>query len=398
MVDVSAVFVSRLATRGGPLMLLVSIALLSSFSALAEDCDAAALLKETQEASPLKGAELFVDLAACDAGVAKKAAADELARYLGGREGNGAMVAAITVGAPDAAIAWMDRIQSDEQAKAIAHLGEACAESEPIQAFFMERAETMGEDFWKQRWYRALATCPSQGVQGLLSAELDKGMGSDRSRFFAVLETFARGSADTAVPRLKSLLAEAADAEAESRIVAAFSDAAQVGSMKGVNGGAAAASVAAIVELAPELTTKGVEQARLTLRALGAEQASDELAAVRYKDARQSDGFHWGAVVVEDATCKNGKRMKRAHVADVVEPGNTWPDQLEEKVTAGAEISMELDLAAKCKGEGGVSTVVSAAPFGDAAAFKAWASETVDGLKAEEVDKFIKIDAEPIAF
>ncbi len=379
-------------------MLLVSFALLSSLPAFADACDAKALLKETQEASPLRAAELFVELAACDAGVAKKAAADELERYLGGREGNGAMVAAITVGAPDAAVAWMDRIQSDEQAKAIAHLGEACAESEPIQAFFVERAKTMGEDFWKNRWYRALATCPAEGVQALLSAELDKGMGSDRSRFFAVLETFARGSSTTAVPRLKALLAEASDAEVQSRIVAAFSDAAQVGSMSGVNGAAATASVAAIVELAPGLTTKGVEQARLTLKALGAEQASDELAAVRYQDVRQDDGFHWGAVVVEDAACKNGKRMKRAHVAEVVEPGNTWPDQLEEKVVAGAEISMELDLAARCKGEGSVTTVVSKAPFGDAAAFKAWASEAVDGLKGEEVDKFIKIDAEPISF
>ena len=382
-------------------MTLTLILSLLASVAVAEDapaCDAKALSAEMAEASPLQAAEVFQKLAACDPAKAKAAAKTALPTFLGGPEGNGAMVAAIQVGAPNPAIAWIDGLQSDERAKAIGALGEACPESTAIQGFFVNRASSMGADFWEQRWYRALAACPVPAVQELLAAELDRGMGADRSRFFAVLDTYARGSGGQAIPRLKGLLSGTQDAEAQGRIVASFAAAARVGSVEGTDTGAAAAAVAALIELSPGLQTKAIDQARLTLQALGAEQAADELAKTRYQDKVGKDGsILWGAVVLEDATCKNGKRYQRVHVAEVTEPGRTWADQLKEKVAASAGVSFELDLAAKCKGEGTQAVMVPSAPFADRAAFKAWAAETVESLKADDVQKFIRMDHDALA-
>lgn len=378
-------------------MLLSVVLSLALPLAAAEDCDAKALAAEVAEASNLMAPDKFAELAACDAAAANKIAAKEMPRFLGGAEGNRAVVAAIQIGATDPAVAWIDGLQSDERAKAIAALGEACPESEPVQDFFVNRSAALGEDFWKQRWYRALASCPVPKVQELLAAELDKGLGADRSRFFAIMETYARGSSGAAIPRLKGLLSGTKDAEAQSQIIGAFADAAQVGSVNGMDSAAGTAAVAAIVELAPGLEVKAIEQARLTLQALGAEQASDELAAVRFQGVMQEDGtFLWGTVTVEDAVCKNGKRFQRAHVAQVSEPGRTWPDQIEEKVQAAVEVVWELDLAAKCKGEGTVKVVVPPEPFAGPAEFKAWASEQVEAVKDEEAKKFIKMDQDKV--
>ena len=61
--------------------------------------------------------------------------------------------------------------------------------------------------------------------------------------------------------------------------------------------------------LAPELSNKAVEQARLTLQTLGAEAESDELAAIRYSDLKQDDGtFLWGVSAAESASCKGGNQ------------------------------------------------------------------------------------------
>ncbi len=381
-------------------MLLVAVLPLLSplFSAPAHAaCDAKAIVAEMAEASSLSAATLFVDLAACDAALAKKLAPKELPHMIGGEEGNAAMLAAIDLGATDAAVAWIDALQSDDRAKAMGALGEACPSSETVQDFFVSRAQKLGADFWTQRWYGALATCPAQKVQALLATEVDKGLGTDRARFFSVLDTYARGSGAQAIPRLKGLLAGTGDDEAQSRIVASFAEAARVGSLEGTDTAAATAATAAITELSPGLTVKGIEQARITLKSLGAEQAADELAGIRYAKLKKGDGsMLWGAVVLEDATCKNGKRMQRAHVAEVIEPGRTWSDEMEGKVRSSAEVAFTLDLAAKCKGTGTLSVKVSPEPLADTAAFKAWAGTTLDAMKAPDAAKFIRMDQDKL--
>jgi len=376
------------------LHLLVAAALPSLASA--QDCDAAALAKETAEATPMSAARAYVQLAACDAGQAKAVAGATLPRLLAGDEANQAAVAAIKAGAPDAVVGWMDGLQSDERTRAIRALGEACNENAEVQAFFVERAEKLGDKFWSDRWYRALTSCRQPGVQSILSAELDKGLGADRLRYFAVLETYARSAGADSVTRLKTIAKDIDDPEAEVNVVAAFADAARVGTPDGADAATAAAASAAIKEVAGDLTSKGVEQARMTLLALGDEQGSDDLAAVRYKAVDQGGGaFMWGAIAEEKATCKNGKVSQRMHVATVQERGNTWPDQLQDKVEAAASVNWELNLAAKCKGTGETTWHLPPAPFANEADFKSWADKLVDDKK-DDAAKFTRLDVEPL--
>ena len=99
-------------------MLLSVVLSLALPLAAAEDCDAKALAAEVAEASNLMAPDKFAELAACDAAAANKIAAKEMPRFLGGAEGNRAVVAAIQIGATDPAVAWIDGLQSDERAKA----------------------------------------------------------------------------------------------------------------------------------------------------------------------------------------------------------------------------------------------------------------------------------------
>ncbi|MEC8423777.1 MAG: hypothetical protein VX000_08370 [Myxococcota bacterium] len=227
---------------------LVTSALLFSSSAFADEgCDARKLSGTVAKDPPLAAAKVFVELAGCDAAVAKRIAGDALPRFIGGDEGNAALVAALEVGAGDAAIAWVDGLQSDERARAIDALGKACEASEAVRDFFKERKDSLGADFWSQRWYRALANCPNDEMQAILWEALDDNPDTDRTRWFAVLETASRGSGGKALPRLSGLLAKTDDAEVQSNIIGAFADASGVGSIDGVNAKAARASVEAIV-------------------------------------------------------------------------------------------------------------------------------------------------------
>jgi hypothetical protein len=376
------------------LHLLVAVAFPSLASA--QDCDAQALAAEVAEATPMSAARAYVQLAACDAGVAKEVAAETLPRLLAGDEANQAAVAAIKAGAPDAVVSWMDGLQADERSRAIRGLGEECNESVELQSFFVDRAAKLGEKFWSDRWYRALTTCRQASVQAILSAEIDKGMGVDRTRYFSVLETYARSAGPDALARLTTIAKDIDDAEAEVNVVSAFADAARVGTPDGADAATAAAASAAIKGIAGDLTKKGVEQARMTLLALGDEQGSDDLVAVRYKEADQGGGnFLWGAIAEEKATCKNGKLMQRVHVASVTERGNTWPDQLLEKVEAAAEVNWELNLAAKCKGTGETSWHVSPTPFASESEFQTWADKMTDERK-DDAAKFVRLDVEPL--
>jgi len=380
------------------LSLAFSSVLLFSAPALAgDDCDARKLAGAVAKEPPLAAAKLFVDLAGCEATVAKRVAPDALPRFIGGDEGNAALVAALEVGAAEAAIAWVDGLQSDDRARAVDALGKACAESDAVQGFFKERKDSLGADFWSQRWYRALANCPADDMQDILWSALDESPDADRTRWFAVLETASRGSGAKALARLESLLGKTEDAEVQSNIVAAFADASGVGSMDGVDAKAAKMGVEAIVKAAPSLSAKAVEQARITVGALGDEAAADALVAVRYKDLATEEGrLLWGVVVVEDAQCKNGKqRWQRATMAEAWDVGVTWPDQVRAKVEAAGPSTWPLDLADKCKAsESSVEYLISSEPFKDVAAMQAWADEAWSAKESKDARKVILLKGE----
>ena len=79
------------------------------------------------------------------------------------------------------------------------------------------------------------------------------------------------------------------------------------------------AGVDAIYGTASSLAPEALLQARTVLTSLEAEAESDELAGFMYDVHRQPDGrFMWGLVVVENATCKNGKEKQRLYLSSVV--------------------------------------------------------------------------------
>ncbi|MFT5686663.1 MAG: hypothetical protein ACI8RZ_007619 [Myxococcota bacterium] len=375
-------------------MLLYTV--IFSLDASAEDCNA--IRRELPKASPHDASGLYVKLAECDADAARRIAAATLPSILSGDEGHAAIAAAIEVGASAPAAAWLTNLQSDEQAKAVRAIGDACGDSEAIQQFFIGQATTMGDDFWNQRWYRALGACNAEPIQELLWSELDKGMEAGQSRFFGVLEAYARSAGIAAVPKLVELAQRNDDPEIEVNIIGAFTDAARVGQVGGMDQPTANKAARAIVELAPELSIKAVEQARLTLQTLGAEEEADSLAAVRYAEMKQDDGTYlWGVVAVENASCKGGKKMmQRLNFSAVSDPGNTWPDQFEEKVQASLEVAWPMDLAERCKGEGTTSLLVPSAPFATEADLKAWFDVQLEEAADPAVKKPIRMEQDPL--
>ncbi len=377
--------------------LLLATALLIS-PASAQDCDAKALIKELGAASPVQVAPLFVQLAECDPAAAKKVAPEQLPRILPGPDGDAAAVAAVDVGAGDSLITWTDAMISKDRSRTIAALGEACDSHEAVKTFLLGAQERLGDKFWTERWFRSLGSCSGPEVGAVLAAELDKGTGADKTRYFGVLEAYARSQGAAAVPKLEELMSNFSDQEGQTLLVNAFPDAAQVGSTEGMDAKAAEAAVAALERLAPSLTPKAVEAARVALQSLDAEEAADNMAGERFRNVRQEDGgLLWAAVAVETSPCKKGTQTwRRVHSSQVTGMGNTWPDQLLEKVEASAGSAWEFSLGAKCKAEAEIRWIIPAEPFADEAAASAWLKLQQAELDQNPVDKQWKLPHEPL--
>lgn len=380
-------------------MLVLSV-LLSSLTASAQDINCNDLRRDIAKANPTQVGDMFVTIATnCEPSAAARSVS-QLSRAIPNEGGRAAAVEAVKLGYGTIATEWIGGLQPDDRAKAIRGLGEACTDSEKVQDFFISSASTMGDDFWNDRWYRALGVCNAVPIHDLLWGELDKGIGTDRTRFFGVLEAYARSAGAAAVPQLVELAKRnAQDAEAQVNIVNAFADAAQVGSVKGMDQGTAQRATRAIVALAPDLKIKAVEQARITLTALGSELESDQLAAVRYKKLEQADGFVWGAVLNETASCKGGKKvMQRLHWSRAVDDdGSIWPDQALEAIQSAAEVAWTTDLAARCRGEGTLDYRVSDKPFATDDELKAWVDEQIEELTNPDAKKVIKMDQDDLS-
>lgn len=377
---------------------LVTLALMAQSHAAG--CDAKALQKQLTDAAPQQVPEVYISLATCDANAARGVTAATLPRMVSGDQANAAAVAAIKAGAGKEVRAWIDGLMSDERGAVLGALGGACTNTKEVQTFFLDTAAATGDEFWTKRWFRPLAECRAPDIQNFLVKEfgvITTATMRDQTRFLGIVEVTARNLGGGAVPMLKDLLAKTTDDERQSYVVNAFSDAAGVGSVAGMDSKAAEAGVAAIVGLADTLGVKAVDQARTTLRALGDERASDEMAGFRYKTVKQADGnLLYGVVVFETATCKNGKTSQMMHVAEVLDPGQTWPDQLLAKVESSAKTGWKLDLAEKCKGEGKLDFKVTGEPMADAKALKKWTDEQLEIAGKTAVDKRARMDHDPI--
>ncbi|MFM2248123.1 MAG: hypothetical protein RL071_4198 [Pseudomonadota bacterium] len=364
------------------------LSLLLSQDAQASACDVAGLTKQIAEDTADAAAIAWTTLARCDAAAGKKEAPKAFGRLVQGEPTDAASVLAVELGAGEAVSGWISRLQSDERARALKALGAACPTSAPVQAYFVERAAKLGDDFWDQRWYLPLAGCPAPAVQTVLADQLAKGPGGNPTRWGSVLETYVRAQGEAALPLLGELIAKNKGAEQQITITAAYTDAARggAGADAAKAGAAKAAAVAGLVGITPQLAPRAVEQARMTLQGFGEEEAADKLAALRYADRRQKSGeFHWGVVVLETTTCKKDKVQQRIHVGVASEPGNTWPDQMKGRVEPAMGQSWPMELVKACKGEGTVEIHTSPEPLADPAALKAWTDEKVKALTKPEV-------------
>jgi protein-disulfide isomerase len=88
--------------------------------------------------------------------------------------------------------------------------------------------------------------------------------------------------------------------------------------------------------------------------------------------------------------------MQRLSFSAVSEPGNTWPDQFEEKAQASLETAWTLDLAERCKVEGTTTFVVPSEPFASEAELKAWLDAQLDEVADPNVKKPIRMEYEPL--
>ena len=374
------------------------LSLLITTSALAQDCDVAALSKDIVEMGPHEAAPTYVRLASCDSGVAKKVASKVVPNLIGETDGFDAAIAAIEVGAGAVVMDWIGGLQRDEQSRAIRAFGKRCQESAPVQAFLVSAEGQLGDQFWSDRWYRALTECRSVGTTGLLAKRVDAGAGDDRSGFFGVVEAYAVNVGDGALPKLGELVKTEEDLEMQINLVGAFADAAQAGTVSGLNPQIAEMAASAVRDLAPGLAPEAVDKARTTLNVLNDEAGADALAAVRYKTLLQDDGsLLYGTVVFENATCKNGKIQQRYHVTEVSDPGQTWPDQLEEKVQSSADANWELNLAERCKGEGEIKVLVPDSPFANKDAMRKWFKDTIKQNINAEAKKSVRVDQDTVS-
>jgi len=361
----------------------------------AQDCGT--LAKDILTVGPHEAAPMFLQLSQCDAGAAKKVAPTVIPNLIGESEGFDAAIAAIEVGAGSTVMDWMGTLQRDEQSRAVRAYGKKCQESEAVQGFLVDTAAEMGDAFWTQRWYRALTECRAEATTTLLVNRVEAGAGEDRGSFFGVVEAYAVNVGAASIPKLVSLVSAESDLEMQVNLIGAFADASQAGTLSGLDAKTAELAATAVRGLSAALPAKAMDKARVTLQVLLDEEGADKLVALRFKDVVQKDGgLLYGAVVFENATCKNDKIAQRYHVAEAFDPGQTWPDQLEEKVRTSVELNWSLNLAERCKGTGEVVYHLPQAPFADQAAFSKWVKEVVRVNTNSEIKKAVRVDAESI--
>jgi hypothetical protein len=139
-----------------------------------------------------------------------------------------------------------------------------------------------------------------------------------------------------------------------------------------MNVDAAAKAAAELQQLGPKLPPKAVDQGRSTLLALGANELADGFAANRWPDRKENGRYRYGVVIVETATCKNGKKQAVFHFSAVHEPGKVWPEQLKDSLRGKMPEDWKLSLAESCKGTGESTFEMTSEPLAGAEAEKAW--------------------------
>lgn len=339
------------------------IALLLASAAHAQSCDAKKLAKDLETASPVAVPKLFLELAACDPAAANKSAALAMGKTLAGDEGNQAALAALKAGAQKPVMDWVDGLEPDHRSAAMLWFGDQCAQVPEVGQFFVDSAAQKTDIFLRERWYRGMSKCRVEGVQNLLRDIVEKdSLKLNRESRFGLLEVYARNLGKAAIPHLKATALQLGDPKEIRLVLNAFGDAANVGAVEGLDQATAKEAIAAIEELAPQTHPEAVEQVRDTLAALGAPEKGDAVVKYRWPDRFADGSYAWAVVATEEATCKNGKVQVVLHHG-LLTSGDKWPDTLKSSVEAAATTAWGLDAAAKCKGTGTTTVVMSTEPM-----------------------------------
>jgi len=282
----------------------------------------------------------------------------------------------------------MARQEPNDQSAARAALGRACDEHAPVQAYLLGLATSNAEEFWGKRWYRSVGDCHGPDARGFLEAQLDAFAAKPQGTTFSgLVEVYARSLRGDALPKLTSLAESATDEPQLIAIVSAFGDAADVGSVGALNHETAKAASDVILSLAPKMSFRTVEAARVTLQSMDQQDTADALAAYRWPNRKRYGAYQYGIAAREVWTCANGKRFGALHLGEVQEGGLHWPDQLlgllEQPLTEQWGVGAA---AKKCKGEATVRWDVTPEPYGEDFAEDKWLDKQREAMRAEAGD------------
>jgi hypothetical protein len=239
-------------------------------------------------------------------------------------------------------------------------------------------------------------------MESILTTQFEKGVDQGRSQYFSVMSAMARNLEGKSIPILKETLQQTEDGELQVNVVAAIFEAVDESNEnhaddKTLVRDVTIAGVDAIFGTAASLTPEALVQARTVLASLEAEAESDELAGFMYNVHRQPDGrFMWGLVVVENATCKNGKEKQRMYLSSIVESGTNWADQLPERIKDAVDIQWEMDLAERCKGTGDVEYLLTKLPLSNSDALNVWQTDQKQAQLNTNIKKPIVLIKKPL--
>ena len=367
--------------------------------ALGAECDVKQLEQDVVQASPIAVGRYYVRLAKCDLEAARKIAPKAMPRVLASDEGNEAALHALRAGAPESVDAWLEKQEPGGRTSAIDYLGAQCGSHEAVADFFVTSHAAKGEAFWTDRWYRGLADCRTPSVQALLSdilADPSLTERGNRSRFFGILDVYARNLAAGALPELERLAMELEDNHERSLVVRAFADAAQVGTLGGSDTDVLPLAVAALERVAPHLPTDGIESLRDTMMALDDPEAAGKTVQYRWPERLRDGRYTYVAYAIEDVTCKNGKTQANFHYGDITEAPVRWPSGNADHYLL-AQV-WGLDAGARCKGTSEITSGVIRQPVMDDEEAESWLQQQLDSFRsASSADKIGEVSHEPIA-
>ena len=150
----------------------------------------------------------------------------------------------------------------------------------------------------------------------------------NRSRFFGLLEVYARNLGNDAIGELERLATTLDDQQERALVVRAYGDALQVGSTGSSGAADPKNATESLLRVAPALRPSNLSTLRETLVAIGSQDAAESVAVFRWPERLQEGRYTYIATALESVTCKNGKVHHVFHHGQIHEPGALWPDTM----------------------------------------------------------------------